>query len=234
MKSDFGRGVRTGIPICLGYLSVSFGFGIMAVQKGLNPWIAVLISLTNLTSAGQAAGVEVIAAAGGYLELVLTQVLINARYSLMGLSLTQKAMSFRRGERMLVSYGITDEIFGAAYGQKGELTPPFMYGMILISTLGWVSGTFLGAFSGDILPARLSAALGILLYGMFIAIIIPPIRSSRSNLAAILIAAAISCVIYYCLPMISSGFSIIISAVIASALLAVLAPVKEEEEEENA
>ena len=230
MNREFLHGLRSGIPICLGYLSVSFGFGILAVRSGIPVWAAVAISLTNLTSAGQAAGVEIIAAAGTLLEMALTQLLINARYCLMALTLTQKRSDFRLHDRLLVSYGITDEIFGVAAAQERPITPPFMYGMILVATLGWVSGTFLGAVSGDLLPERLSAAMGILLYGMFLAVIVPPARTSRPAFFAVLIAAAVSCLIYYCLPFITSGFSVIISAVIAAAVLAFIAPVEGEGE----
>ncbi len=234
MKEDFIKGVRDGFPICLGYFFVSFGLGIMASGYGISPWVATLISLTNLTSAGQAAGFGVIAAGGSYIEMILTQLLINCRYSLMGLSLSQNLdKSFTTSHRAAVSYGITDEIFGVASSRKEPLKPSYMYGMILISTLGWTLGTLLGGICGDILPTILSNALGIMLYGMFIAIIIPPIRESLSNLAVILLAAGISCVIYFGLPRISSGFSIIISAVIASVVMAILRPIPDEEDAET-
>ncbi len=233
MKDDFIKGVRYGIPICLGYFFVSFGIGILAVKSGISPWMAALISLTNVTSAGEAAGIGVIAAAGSYIEMILTQFLINLRYSLMGLSLSQNLdESFTTFHRAAVSYGITDEIFGVASGQKEPLKPAFMYGMISISVAGWTLGTLLGGICGDILPTILTNALGVLLYGMFIAIIIPPIRESLSNLVVILLAAAVSCIIYFCLPQISSGFAIIISAVIASVIMAIVHPVEDDEPEE--
>lgn len=233
MKKEFLLGLRAGIPICLGYFSVSFGFGIMAVQAGLPIWTAVVISLTNLTSAGQAAGVGVIAACGSYIEMILTQLLINARYCLMALSLSQNRSGFNAVHRAIASYGITDEIFGVASAREIPITPWYMYGMISVATFGWVFGTFLGAVSGDILPDILTSALGILLYGMFIAVIIPPIKTSLKNLAVILIAAAVSCIIYFFIPSITSGFAIIISAVIAAAILAVAAPLPEEEMEDE-
>ena len=234
MKKEFLLGLKAGWPIGLGYFSVSFGFGIMAVQSGLPIWAAVVISLTNLTSAGQAAGVGVIAAAGSYIEMILTELLINARYLLMALSLSQHREGFNLFHRLTTAYGITDEIFGVAVGRDRPITPFYMYGMILIATFGWVFGTFLGAVCGDILPDILTSALGILLYGMFIAVIIPPIRTSKANLVVILIAAAVSCVIYYLLPMITSGFAIIISAVIAAAVLAIVAPIADETDTEGA
>lgn len=228
-KSELISGLKAGIPIALGYFSVSFGVGILAIKAGLTAWIAVIISASNLTSAGEVAGIGVIAAAGSFLEMILTQLLINCRYCLMALSLSQKlSPKFTFGHRLLAAYGITDEIFGVAASRKEPLTPAFMYGIISIATVGWVSGTYLGAICGELLPARLTAALGILLYGMFIAVIIPPIRTSRANLAVILLAAAISCVIYFGIPQITSGFAIIISAVIAAAVMAIISPVPDE------
>ena len=230
MKNDLKLGMKAGIPICLGYLSVSFGFGILAVKMGLPAWVAVLISATNLTSAGQVAGVGVIAASGPYIEMILTQVLINLRYSLMGISLSQKLSDdFSTPHRILASFGITDEVFGVSSAREKEVTPAYMYGMIIVAFAGWVMGTFLGALSGELLPKVLVNALGIMLYGMFIAIIIPPIKERSANLAVILIAAAISCCLYYFVPGISNGFSIIISAVIAAGIMAKIAPVKEVE-----
>lgn len=234
MSEEFQKGVKDGIPICLGYFSVSFGVGILAIQNGLPAWIAAIISATNFTSAGEAAGIGVIAAGGSFIEMILTQLLINCRYSLMAIALSQNlSPKFTTLHRMLVSYGITDEIFGVASAQKKPLTPAYMYGIIGISALGWIGGTCMGAVCGEILPQVITSALGILLYGMFIAIIIPPIRTSRPNLAVIIIAAAISCVIYFYIPQISGGFSIIISAVIAAALLAAIAPIPESDDRED-
>lgn len=231
MRSAFFRGMSHGIPIGLGYLSVSFGFGIMASRLGISALAAGIISLTNLTSAGQAAGIEIIAAAGGIIEMVLVQLTINLRYSLMALSLSQKlAPGFSTKHRLCASFGITDEIFAVCASQKEPLTPWYMYGMILVASIGWVTGTVLGASVGSIVPAGISAALGILLYGMFIAIIIPPAKKERSVLAVILTAAAMSVIIKFCFPGVSSGFSIIICGIGASALGALLFPVKDEEE----
>lgn len=223
-----------GIPIALGYISVSFGFGIAAVRAGLSVAAAVGISASNLTSAGQAAGVEIIAAGGTLIELALSQLVINLRYSLMGLSLSQKLDdSFTVPHRLLASYGITDEIFAVAAAQPGKLKPSYMYGLILISALGWTGGTLLGAVAGQALPQMFTAAMGILLYGMFIAIIIPPSRKSRSVFGAVLIAALISLLFKFVFTKISVGFAIIISASVAAAVMALIAPVPDEEEEQS-
>ncbi len=231
MKLTFRRGVIHGFPICLGYLSVSFGFGITAVANGLTPLQATLISAFNLTSAGQAAGVGIIATMGSYIEMVLSQFIINLRYALMGISLTQKLDNcFITPHRMIAAFGITDEIFAVAYSQDGKIKPCYMYGMIFISWLGWVGGTLLGSLAGTVLPAIITGALGIMLYAMFIAIVVPPARQNGNILFAVLIATVLSIACYYLAPFISSGFAIIICAVIASTIAAIVFPVKEGEE----
>ncbi|MEE0840508.1 MAG: AzlC family ABC transporter permease [Acutalibacteraceae bacterium] len=231
MKLTFKRGVIQGFPICLGYLSVSFGFGITAVANGLTPLQATLISALNLTSAGQAAGVGIIAAMGSYIEIILSQFIINLRYALMGISLSQKLdSSFTIPHRIAAAFGITDEIFAVAYSQDGKVKPSYMYGMVFISWLGWVGGTLLGSLAGTVLPAILTGALGIMLYAMFIAIVVPPAKENRNILFAVLLAVLLSTAFYYLAPFISSGFAIIICAVIASVTAALLFPVKEAEE----
>lgn len=233
MKSQFLKGMSHGIPIALGYLSVSFGFGIMAVKSGLSILAAAAISITNLTSAGQAAGVSIIAAGGTLIEMALTQLVINIRYSLMAISLSQKLDgTFTTGRRLIAAYGITDEIFGVASSQKGKITASYMYGLIFISFLGWTIGTILGASAGQLLPEAVTNAMGIVLYGMFLAIIIPPSRKSRKILTVVVIAAAISILFKYLITEVSGGFAVIISAVAASAAGALLFPVSDEEAEE--
>ncbi len=234
MKQDFLKGIRDGIPICLGYLSVSFGFGILATGLGLSVLAAVGISLTNLTSAGQVAGVGIIAAGGSLIEMILTQLVINIRYSLMGISLSQKLdKSFNTFHRLMASFGITDEIFAVAVAQK-SVSPYYMYGLTAVSAFGWVLGTFLGAAAGNLLPPSVSSALGIVLYGMFLAIIIPPSKKSKGVLVSVLIAAFLSIIFKYVLVFVSGGFSVIICAVLSAAVCAFLFPVNENEEEEAA
>ncbi|MBR6580189.1 MAG: AzlC family ABC transporter permease [Ruminococcus sp.] len=232
MNSRFLKGVSHGIPICLGYLSVSFGFGITAVASGLSTIEASIISASNLTSAGQAAGVGIIETGGTLLEMILVQLTINIRYALMGLSLSQKLdKKFTTPHRLLASYGITDEIFAVCSSQKERLTPAYMYGIILISMLGWVTGTFLGASAGQLLPESISAALGIVLYGMFIAIVVPPSRKKKSVLFVAVGAALLSILFKYVLTDVSSGFAVIICAIVAAALGALIFPVSDEEAE---
>ncbi|MBO5858776.1 MAG: AzlC family ABC transporter permease [Clostridia bacterium] len=232
MKKPFKRGMLHGLPIALGYFSVSFGFGIVAMQSGLKVIEAVIISLTNLTSAGQAMGVAIIAAGGTLLEMAATQLVINLRYALMAISLSQKLDdSFTTPHRLLAAYGITDEIFAVAAAQDCKLVPSYMYGMISVAAVGWVGGTLAGSVANMLLPVSLTAAMGIMLYGMFIAIIIPPAKANRKMLCVILIAAALSCIFKYLLPAVSVGFAIIISAIVASVIGALLFPIDEEKEE---
>ncbi len=234
MKSNFMRGINHGIPIALGYLSVSFGFGILAVKSGLSALVSVIISATNLTSAGQAAGVGIIASGGALIEMAAAQFTINLRYALMALSLSQKLdKSFTTPKRMLASFGITDEIFAVASAREEVITASYMAGIILISFAGWTGGTLLGALAGQILPASVTSALGIMLYGMFIAIIVPPARKEKKILFVVILAAALSILIRYTITSISMGFAVIICAVIASAAGAVLFPVNDEEVSEE-
>lgn len=232
--SPFVKGMRHGIPIALGYLSVSFGFGILAA-KHFSTAVAVIISATNLTSAGQLAGLNIMAecapAVSSFLEMALTQLIINMRYGLMGISLSQKLDgTFNTPRRLITSFGITDEIFAVASSQEGKITARYLYGMILVAFLGWTSGTFLGASAGEILPTSVTDAMGLALYGMFLAIIIPPAKKTKGVFAVVMIAAGLSLMFYYLLPAVTSGFSVIICAVAAAALGAWLFPVKEDDD----
>lgn len=230
----FGAGLRDGLPIGLGYLSVSFGFGIAVVAAGLSPLYALLISMTNETSAGQLAGLEIIARSGGLFELALSQLVINLRYALMGLSLTQHIdASFTTPWRMLLSFSITDEIYAVASTKREKVGRRYFSGLALLPYAGWIIGTLLGALAGQLLPSVVGGALGVMLYGMFIAIIIPPARKEKGILFAVSVAALLSCVIYYvpALDWITGGFSVIICALLVSVLAALLFPVRDEEVE---
>ena len=230
---DFTKGIKDGIPIALGYFSVSIAFGLMAVEAGCS-WVeAMLISLTNLTSAGQFAGVTVLAHMGTYIEMALTQLVINSRYALMGISLSQKVNARFNGLwRVILGFAITDEIFAVAIGQEGEISRRYFAGLAIIPIIGWTSGTIVGAVLGNIMPEIITSALGVALYGMFIAVVVPKARENIHVLAVVIIAVAISVALRY-IPVfsgISAGFAIIICAVIASAAGAVFFPVKEDEQ----
>ena len=230
---DFTKGIKDGIPIALGYFSVSIAFGLMAVEAGCT-WVeAMLISLTNLTSAGQFAGVTVLAHMGTYIEMALTQLVINSRYALMGISLSQKVNARFKGLwRVILGFAITDEIFAVAIGQEGEISRRYFAGLAIIPIIGWTSGTIVGAVLGNIMPEIITSALGVALYGMFISVVVPKARENIHVLAVVIIAVAISVALRY-IPVfsgISAGFAIIICAVIASAAGAVFFPVKEDEQ----
>lgn len=233
----FKHGIKDGLPIALGYLPVSFGFGLMAVQMGIDPFSVIMISMTNLTSAGQVAGIGVIASMGTLAEMALTQFIINIRYALMSISLSQKLEpSFKMIQRFIVSFGITDEIFAVAASKPYLINAKYMYGLILTPFIGWSSGTLIGSLCGTILPDIIKNALGITIYGMFLAIVIPPSRTSRGILLVALLSAVLSCILRYAplLNQISSGFAIIICAVIASTVGAILFPVQDLDKEEEA
>ena len=228
------KGIRDGTPIALGYFPVSFTFGILAASYGFSWWEATLISMLSLTSAGQFAGLGIMASGGSLLEMALSQLVINLRYSLMSISLSQKVDRTVRGlYRWILAFGNTDEIFAVAMSQQGSVSRRYLFGLILLPFLGWSSGTLCGAVLGAILPARLESALGIAIYGMFIAILVPAAKKSRPVLMVVAIAALLSCLFNYIpgLNRISSGFTIIICSIMASAVGALLFPVKKEEDE---
>lgn len=234
---EFKRGFRLGVPIGIGYFSVSFAFGMEAVSGGLSPLAAILISMTNLTSAGQVAGVNVILAQGTYIEMILTMLMINARYFLMSLSLSQKVSKKLNGvKRSLMGFAITDEVFAVAAMQLEEITGWFWLGLMTMPYIGWSGGTMVGALMSHVLPEKLCDALGIALYGMFIAIIMPAAKHSKPIVGAIIIAVACSCLLYY-VPLfeaISSGFAVILVTLISAGIMAYVAPIKDDKEEEDA
>lgn len=229
---NWKRGLRDGIPIALGYVPVSFTFGLMAVDAGLTWWQAVLISLLNLTSAGQFAGLDILAAGGAYMEMALTQLVINLRYALMSVSLSQKVdEKFGTGHRLFYGFFVTDEIFGVAASRKGEIDTHYFRGLATLPLLGWISGTLAGALLGGVLPPLVQSAMGIAIYGMFLAIIIPQARDDSCYLKVIVLAVLLSCAFRYVpvLDRVSSGFVIIICAVVASCVGAILYPVEDED-----
>ena len=239
MFASYRKGFKHGIPIALGYLSVSFAFGIQATSLGLTPLQALMISFFNVTSAGQLAGLQLVCGGAALVEMALTQLTINLRYALMSLSLSQKLdKSMTLVHRLLLSFCNTDEVFVMASQQPGKVGKAYLYGLTNGPFIGWTAGTIIGALAGGILPTSVTDALGLAIYGMFIAIILPPFRRSREVRVVIMIAVAMSCMFAF-LPLfsfVSGGFSIILCAVVASALGAWLMPqpVKDEEEEADA
>lgn len=217
----------------VGYFSVSFGFGAMAAAQGVKALDTALISITNLTSAGQFAGLTLILAAAGLWEMVLTQLVINSRYALMSLALSQR-MGNKIGflPRLLIAFINTDEIFALAMAEPQPLTTPFLLGLGLTPVIGWTGGTLMGALAGLVLPLSVRTALGVMLYGMFIAIVIPPARKERPVMITAAIALIFSCLFTWAplLKEVSAGISIVICTVAAAAICAVLFPIRDEEE----
>ena len=231
--NNFLKGITDGLPICLGYISVAFAFGIFAIENGLSIFETILISMTNVTSAGQLAGVPIIVSGGTLIELAVAQLVINLRYALMSVSLSQKlGNSVRMFDRFVISFVNTDEVFAVASGKDGKVGRIYLYGLILTPYLGWTLGTAFGAFAGNILPSSAVSALGIAIYGMFVAIVIPHTKKSKPTALCVLLAVVLSCIFKYVpvLAKVPVGFVIIICAVFASGIFAFVSPVVEEVE----
>ena len=235
-KNDLVYGLKRGLPICLGYIPVSFTFGLMVVEGGLPPWFAILISITNLTSAGQFAGLGIILQDGSLLELGVTTFIINLRYMLMSLALSQKIdplMSFIK--RALISFGVTDEVFAIASIEVKGLTFTYMTGLIIPPIFGWTLGTAMGAIVSSILPNQIQNAMGIALYAMFIAIVIPVAKKSKQVAIIVLISIIIHSILtwWHIFDDISGGWKLIIATTIASAGGAYLFPKEDKEDGED-
>lgn len=238
MSSDhaiwFRKGLKDGIPITFGYFAVSFTLGITAKNAGLTALQAMLTSFTLNASAGEFAGFTLIAAGASYLEVALMEFVANARYLLMSCALSQKlSPDTPLLHRLLIGYDVTDEIFGISIAVPGKLNPYYTFGAILIAIPGWSIGTYLGVVMGNILPANIVSALSVGLYGMFIAIIIPPARKSKI-IAGIVVISMTASFAFAKLPYISSvssGMRTILLTVVISALAALLFPIKEDSNE---
>ena len=229
---EYFAGMKAGMPVCIGYFSVSFGFGTMAVSQGLRVWHAILISATNLTSAGQFAGLTVITAGAAIIEIILTQLVINSRYALMSLTLGQRlGPGVGTGQRMLAAFFNTDEIFALGMSRQGKLTTWFFLGAGTVAALGWTAGTAMGALAGSVLPLSVRTALSVMLYGMFIAIVVPQARQEKPMLCCLVLALVLSCLFAWVpgLNTVSAGIAIVICTVAAAAVCAALFPVREEE-----
>lgn len=227
---EWRKGVKDGIPMALGYMAVSFTFGIIAKRAGLNPFEAVFMSATNFTSAGQFAGVTLIAAAATFFEMAVAQFIINSRYILMAFTFSQKIdPDTSLIKRMIMALGVTDEIFGASMAVKGKLNPYYTYGLMTMALPGWTLGTLLGIVSGSILPPSITSALSIALYGMLLAVIIPPAKGNV-RLSAIIFVSMVASLVSSKLPVIntlSSGLKIILLTIVIAGGAAALFPLKE-------
>lgn len=230
--ADFIEGTKKGLPIAFGYIPVGFAFGLMAVKGGIPVWIAIMISMTNLTSAGQFAGAGLIIANASLYEITLTTFVINIRYMLMSLSLSQKIVeNMPRLQRSIMAFGITDETFAVASLEDKEITFSLMMGLIAAPYWGWSLGTALGAVLTTFLPGILQNAMGIALYAMFIALIIPASKKSKAALAVVIAAISLSSLFNWVavFEQLSQGWIIIIATIIASAIGATFFPRTEDE-----
>jgi predicted branched-subunit amino acid permease len=210
-------------------------FGLTAVKSGMPLWATVLISLTNLTSAGQFAGTNLLLAQSSYIELMITTFIINIRYFLMSITVSQNLhKDYKMRERLITSFAVTDEIFAVSVQRRSELTFSYMLGLILPPIVGWTLGTLIGAVATTLLPENLTDAMGIILYAMFIAIIVPPSREHKNVLIAVILAIVASYAFSYLpiLSAVSGGWSVIMITVGVSALAAWLFPLEEEEEKQ--
>ncbi len=231
-KRDYLQGVRDGVPIGLGYFAVSFSLGILAKNVGLTPIQAAVMSLLNNASAGEYMGLTVMAAGAAFWEMAVATLITNARYLLMSCAMSQRmdpATPFRH--RLIMAFDITDELFGITIARPGYLSPWYMYGGMTPAIPGWAVGTALGTLAGSILPLRVVSAFSVALYGMFIAIFIPPAR--KDKVIAVLVALAFAASwLFSRLPGVSAlsdGTRTIILTVVLSAGAAILFPRKEEE-----
>ena len=229
-RNAFLQGMHDGIPIALGYLAVSFTLGIAAVKVGLSPAASALMSITSVTSAGEFAGLGVIATGAALLEMAFTQLIINLRYCLMSAAIAQKLdPKAPFWHRFLLAQGVTDEIFGISIAIDGTLNPFYTYGAMVLALPGWTLGTWLGAVMGGILPVRILSAMSVALYGMFIAVILPPARKNRilAGLVATAMAASLAASKLPVVRDIRPGTRIILLTVLLAGAAAFLFPVPE-------
>lgn len=236
-KRVFCEGMRDGVPIALGYFAVSFSLGIAARRAGFSPFQGFLVSLLNNASAGEYAAFAIIMADATYLEVAVITLIANARYLLMSCALAQRfAPETPFWHRLLIGYDVTDELFGITIARPGHLNPYYTYGAILLAAPAWATGTALGIIAGNLLPLRAVSALSVALYGMFLAIIIPPARKDKVVAVLVAVSFALSFACNY-LPVISTlsegNRTILLTVLIASAA-AILFPRKEQEAEHDA
>lgn len=239
-KAALWDGIRDGVPIAMGYFAVAFSLGIAGRNAGLAPWQGFLISVLNHASAGEYAGITAIAAMAPYWELALTILITNARYLLMSCALSQKfAPETSLWHRIGVGFGITDEIFGVTMARPGTVEPLYTYGAMLISIPSWATGTALGIVAGNILPLRVVSALSVALYGMFLAIIIPPARKDRVVGGLVVLSFFSSFALgraagAFHFDWLSGGTQVILLTLLLAGGAALLFPIKEEGGEDHA
>ena len=234
-KKNYLQGLRDGTPISLGYFAVGFTLGIAAKAMGLTAFQAGLMSATMHASAGEFAVLTVIAGQSGYLSMIITQLVINMRYFLMACSLSQKIdRDTSLPKRLLLGYFVTDEIFGISVSKKEPLNPFYNFGAATIASPGWILGTVLGAAIGNILPGSLSSALSVALYGMFLAVVIPPSKKDKT-IAAVVVISMIGSLGFSMMPVIkdfAASTRIIILTIVIASIAAIVRPVDDRQLDE--
>lgn len=235
-KSAFRMGLKNGIPIGLGYLAVSFSLGIAAKTAGLTPIQGFVVSLLCMASAGEYAGFVSIATGAAYIEIAIATLVANARYLLMSTAMSQRMKpELSLHHRLLMAFGITDELFGIAIARPGYLNPYYSYGAFITSALPWSIGTSLGIIAGNVLPLRLVSAFSVALYGMFLAIIIPPAKKDKVIAVLIIICFVASYASTY-IPFLcdlTDGTRTILLTVVISAIAAIAFPKKMDEDDSD-
>lgn len=229
---NFKKGVKNGVAIALGYFPVGFAFGVLAIEKGFPTWFPMLVSLTTYTGTGQFAGVEMLFLHAGILELITSMIIINIRYTLMALSLSQKfSTDMKFWQKLILAFGITDEAFGVAITQENDITFTYFLGLSGIPYIFWVGGTVFGALLGNIFPQSLLSAFGIALYAMFIAIIIPPTLKDKGIGLLIVISVLFSCIFYFTpyLNKLSEGWVVVIGSIVCTVIISLCIPKKVEQ-----
>lgn len=228
------KGARDGVPIGLGYFAVAFSLGIAARNAGMNALQGFFLSFFGMASAGEYAAITVIAADAAYLEMALVTLVANARYLLMSFALSQRfdpAAPLRH--RLAVGYSITDELFGIAVAQPKPLDPWYCYGSYLVAIPCWASGTAIGVIAGNVLPGRIVSALSVALFGMFLAIVIPPAKTDKVIRLFVALSFGASFAASRLFPALSGGTRTILLTLILSGLAAGLFPIRDETDAEN-
>ena len=227
MNNNYYDGLKDGISVGLGYFSVSFSFGILCIANGLSSLQATLFSGLTLTSAGQFAGLDAIASSLNIVTIIIAQIIINSRYFLMSLSLSQRLEDMGTFKRMIVAFFNTDEIFAIAIGKEGKLTLSYMLGLLTLPWLGWTSGTLCGSLMGSVLPLSITSCLSISLYAMFIAIVVPQFKENKNIRYVVYLSIALSLIVNNISFL--KDYYIILCTILASGIAAVLLPIKEEQ-----
>ncbi len=236
-KKDFLSGLKAGMPISLGYLAIMIAIGIQASEAGLNVWYALVLSVTNVASAGEVAVIDVIKQHGTYMAVFVVTMVMNLRYVLMSASLAPKVGHLPLYQKMVIAYGLTDEIYAVSVTRREKLTIWFTLGIYSTAVPMWLLGTTIGALIGNVLPQNAIYPFQVCLFGMFLAIVLPPTKKHKNIMLAVFLSMALNGAIELLKRLTNAQFfyaienyRVIIVVVVISLLLAIVAPIKEGEE----